>query len=495
MKTKWLLLVVPLFLLNKPSTAQQSFEIIYGTAAAESFCKTFEDQNSDLVAIGSRNTEFGADSVLPLMVKYDKFGNLLLEKIITKKDTTGAFSYGFQKSNGNYLIIGSLSDSISPKDFNILYLCEFEQNFKLVWEKTHTLPVQYRSHSIENILLTSNNFLIIQGRVDSSLNGTNDFLFQSLLDLNGNMPKFMQYENWKDFDGYGELVLKQDTSGFFLFGDISENSIPRDWIEFDNSLNIIDFGWMEDSLSYSLTPQSIKRLSNGNLFMANKSYGIQIPSYQDLEIRILNPDFNIVKDTIIYFENNVYLPVNNGVDFVDENRIWVGSFTKTPPFFSGIEVFHLHIFDAEMNLKGVKEFGGENRFWLYDLTVLSDGGCLVTGIVPDYNGSNNCDGYILKVMPEDIITLTEEITHVNDDDIQIYPNPFCSEIIVKTTRRCLQFSLFDEKGILVLSERITKSTYNKISVSHLLPGFFFYVISIDNQIIENGKLIKNKYKY
>jgi len=156
--------------------AQQSFEVRYSTPASEGFYSAFEDQNNDIIAIGSRNTEFGADSSCPLIVKLDKFGNIVQEKVLQKTNTTGLFKYGFQKHNGNYFIMGALSDSVTPKHENISYLCEFDPRLNLVWEKMYTLPGKYHSHFIENFLITPDSNIIIQGRADSSLNGSNDNL-------------------------------------------------------------------------------------------------------------------------------------------------------------------------------------------------------------------------------------------------------------------------------------------------------------------------------
>jgi len=469
--------------------AQQSFEVRYSTPASEGFYSAFEDQNNDIIAIGSRNTEFGADSSCPLIVKLDKFGNIVQEKVLQKTNTTGLFKYGFQKHNGNYFIMGALSDSVTPKHENISYLCEFDPRLNLVWEKMYTLPGKYHSHFIENFLITPDSNIIIQGRADSSLNGSNDNLYLSLFDMDGNLIEFKFYENWHDW-GYGDLLFKPDSSGFYLLGEIVEYSFPRDWIEFDYNLNFIGYGFTEDSLSYLLTPLSAKRLSNGNIFIANRSYGIQFPAYQDLEIRIVDPNFELLKDTIIFYDEYVYIPVNKGLDFTDQNNIWVGSFENTFPFFPGTEVFRLHIFDTEMKLKGVKEFGGDTRFWLYQLLATSDGGCLITGTVPDYEGSHNNDGYILKVMPEDILTHVEEIPDKNESEISVFPNPFSNYIQTETTQKGLVFNLFDYMSRQVFSGSIDDIQYSSINTIHLPSGLYYYSICYENNKMQSGKLLK-----
>jgi len=469
--------------------SQNSFEIIWGTEKAEGFYNAFEVEDNNYIILGSQNSNYGADSSKPLMVKFDSYGRFIKSKVFDKTDTTGILHYGFQKPDGNFLIIGTLSDPLTPKDHNITWICTIDQDFNLVWEKFYLIPEPYHSHSIENYLLTGDNKIIMQGRADSSLYAWNNSLFLCMTNMQGNMLEFEMYENWKDL-GHGELLYKPDSSGFFLIGNMVEYSFPRDWIEYDNDLNLINSGVMENSLGFFYNPITIARLENGNLFCANRSSGIQIPSTQDLEIRIMDSDFSLLKDTVLFFEEYVSLPDHKGMDFTDENNIWVGAFVRTPPSFPGVENIWVHIFEADGNLKGVKEYGGDNRFWLYHLMATSDGGCLVTGKVPDYNGADNNNGYLLKVMPEDIITDIQAPNTKNNIAPSVYPNPFNSEITVEVDEKGASFTLYNSMSNRVISEQFCSANKETINTIQLYSGIYFFTIQINDRIIETGKLVK-----
>jgi len=296
-------------------------------------------------------------------------------------------------------------------------------------------------------------------------------------------------EKWEDNDSRGDIINKSDGTGFYLIGGILEYSFPRDWVEFDYNLNLLDYGEIEDSLSYLSTPLSLRRLSDGNYFMANASSQFSPGDYQDLEIRILDHEFNILNDTVLFYDEEMYLPVHNGMDFTDENNIWVSVFERIPTSFSGTEVFDVHIFDSEMTLKGTKTFGGDERYWLFDLTATSDVGCLIVGMVPDFDGSQLKDAYILKLMPDDIITNTKELCSNPEGQVLIFPNPFREYIKLKSPWKGLSFSLFKIEGKTIFKNRFLPVPQTTIKTSHLEPGTFYFNIYENNRIIQKGKLI------
>lgn len=470
---------------------QQSFELVESTQESEAFVYTFEDFSKNYISIGARNTEFGADSTSPIIAKYDASGNIIKIKELYKFDTTFSFKYGLQKKNGNYLILGTLSDIVTPKDNNVTYLCELSSILEIIWEKMYPIPTAYIHHALVDFLIGPDSNIIVYGKADSSQYSSDDLIYTALFSMDGEKLDFRFYNDWRDFGVYNEMIFKPDSSGFYIIGDINKNYQPKDWLEIDNNLNIVSFGNIENNLSYLHSPLSSKWLSDGNMIIANLSSGITVPSYQDLEVRIVDPQFNLVRDTIIYYPNeHVYIPVNKGLDFDDENLIWVATFEAEYLFLPGTEVFNFHIFDSNLNLKGVKQYGGDRRYWFYALMVTSDGGCLLTGMVPDNDGSYNLDAYIIKVMPEDILTLSEETLYAFDKDVLVFPNPFSTEINCQTVRKDLTFNLFDMAGKFILSEEIDPIPNFSTPTGFINAGFYFYIIENDGRIIQSGKLLK-----
>jgi hypothetical protein len=471
--------------------SQESFEVVKSSNQNEFLYYTFEDDYENFITMGCKNRNFGPDSVSALIMKINLHGNIVNEKTFSKTDTSYEFNYGLQKKNGNYFILGTLTDTVSKYDFNITYLCELDQDLNLVWEKMHTIPNEYNHHSLLNFLIDPDSNLLIQGKVDSSMNGSNDLLYISRISLEGDLLEFKFYESWKDFGSYGAFLYNFDSTGYILMSSFATGTAGflKEWVELDLNLNITNQVSVIDPDHYISTPISAKWLSSGNLIVADRAT-MEPGANQDLYVKIMDPDLNMLKDTLIFYDEWVYLPVNNGLDFIDENNIWIATFEGVPPNFPGSEVFRIHIFDSDLNLKGLKVFGGAMRYWFYDLKATSDGGCLMTGVRPDYNGSYNQDGYIIKVMPQDIITNAEETPFEFDSDVAVYPNPFTDYIKLETVREGLRFSLFSSDGKMVMSEKLLSTPYFALSTSGLRTGLYYYNVHDNSYIIQRGKLIK-----
>ncbi|MEZ5081866.1 MAG: T9SS type A sorting domain-containing protein [Bacteroidales bacterium] len=440
--------------------------------------------------MGSRNIEFGADSLNGLVIKIDNYGNLLNEKEIVKYDSSFALYYGVQKGNGHYLLIGTLSDSFSPKDKNVTYVCELTPEFEVIWEKYHPLPSPYNNHLLINFLLDSDSILYIQGRADTSIYGSNDLLLTMKFDLEGNQLDLNFYPGWKDYGSYSDMIFNEDSTEIYLIGIyVRPISFLTEFIKMDLNMDINNYISVIDEDHYISTPITVKILPNGNIIQGNRAT-METGTNQDLYVRIMDQELNTIQDTLIFYPEYVYPPTFNGLGFSDPNKIWVATFEGVPPVFSGSEVFRFHIFDSTLNLIGLKEYGGETRYWFYNLLMCSDGGCLLTGSVPDYDGSQNANGYIIKVMPEDIITHAEDTPFRNDKDVLVFPNPFSDKIQIQTLRQGLTFILFDLTGNVIRTIDINNVPNFKIETGNLQSGFYIYSIKYGKLIIQNGKLIK-----
>ena len=204
----------------------------------------------------------------------------------------------------------------------------------------------------------------------------------------------------------------------------------------------------------------------------------------------MDVEFNTLRDTLLFYPGYDHIPEFKGLGFTDPNQIWVPTFNPDPNSWSGAEVFRFHIFDSNLNLIGMKLYGDDRRYSFFNMIVTSDGGCLMTGSVCDFIGSDNNNGYIIKVMPEDIITHAEDTPISIDRDVMVYPNPFDNEIRFQTVRKNLTFKLYDITGKIILFGDIDDHIESVISTGKLNHGIFFYTIQDDNRIIQSGKLIK-----
>ena len=466
--------------------SQSSFELEYGTEHSESFSYSFDDNNGSYITVGGYRENFGIGPGHPLAIKINSSGNIENEKFFTKQDTLGHIFFGYQKGNGNYSLIGTLSDSIQSNITNsdIIYFCEVNQELEILWEKFYVIPEPYINIQLLEFVFDTDSNLIIEGRVDSTYGSYDDLLCILKTDQMGNVLSFNLYDDWHDAGAYNVFMHNFDSTGFVLLGEFSHYSFYKEWIELDTLFSIQSSIPVIDPQQYIVSPISARWLPNGNIITACRDY------YYNLYVKIMDPELNTVTDTVLEYPETVYVAVNYGIDYTDENNIYIGTFTGIPPGWTpGSEIFRIHIFDKNGHLKGMKEFGGDVRYWFYNLKATSDGGCIMTGYKDDYYGSINHNGYVIKVMPDDIVTNAEDTPFEFDRDVSVYPNPFNDYLKIETARKNLRFSLFDINGKMVNNADLDTQS-KELTTGNLNSGFYFYNVTDNGRIIQSGKLIK-----
>jgi hypothetical protein len=445
---------------------------------------TFEDNSGNFISMGSQLETFGADKGSFLLVKFNNSGDIINTKFINKPDTLGAFHFGFQKFNNNYFFAGTLTDTNLNHDYELINFCETTEDFDIVWEKIYQIPEPYINIQMLEFVFDADSNIIIEGRVDSTYGSTNDLLCILKVDQQGNLEQFNLYNGWKDAGDYSVFMCNFDSTGYVLYGLISQNGFKREWVEFDNNFNITNMIPVIDADHYVTTPVSARWLPDGNIITAYRDY-------YNFYLKIMDQDFNTLNDTVIDYPESVYVAVNYGIDYIDEDNIWVGTFEGIPPgWIPGSEIFRIHIFDKNGHLKAMKEFGGDLRYWFYNLKVTSDGGCIMTGVKDDYYGSYNTNGFLIKVMPDDILTNAEDTPLAYDRDVSVYPNPFDDYLNIETLRKDLRISLFDVNGQKILERDISNSILSKLFTGNIKSGFYFYNITDNGRVIQSGKLLK-----
>ncbi|MCK9271774.1 MAG: T9SS type A sorting domain-containing protein [Bacteroidales bacterium] len=487
MKKQTILLLSLLTLIVMQSEAQYSFEKIVRSSNDDYLYSTIENSNHQFISLGSRSTTPESYVYCPLVLKIDTNGDLLEEKLFCKTDSSASFKFGMQKSNGNYLIIGTVkltavSDLRLP--LGLLLICELDTDLNIVYEKIYEVPEPYVRHTIFNWFVALDGTIIIQSSADDDLNTySRDVLFFNI-DMEGNLLKMKMPENVRSY-GKGDYLEKSDGTGFYMIGDVYLQSIQKDWMEFDYDFNLISYGQIQGS-GFLFPPLSNQRLPNGEIFLVNHS--ISFGNYH-MGVLTLDNDFNILKDTILEYNQPAQLPLYSGIDYTNEDNIYMCSYRHISLNTLGATVFYVHILDAELNVKGTKICGGDSHYMLYSLLATSDAGCILTGIVPDHESSHLTDGYVVKLMPEDILTGIAEPNTLKAISVRVSPNPFRNELVVDVPD---DFSLiiYNQLGRPALTQILEKGM-QRINTSSLKKGIYFYNINTRCNNTFSGKIIKN----
>lgn len=454
--------------------SQISFDFRLANSFSETMPTLFEDNNGHYY-ISSARTYVSGLKYKSIITKFT-----IPEDTVTFvfNDTVFHFRFGLQKDNDNLCFIGNWFFST---DSSGLYLKETNSLFETVWETNYNLPAPYTSLEILDYTIDFDNNLIISGHAYYQTGGgSGTHLYMAKADLNGQLLNFNIPAPYKR-NTTASLLVAPDTSGYYLIGSSTLNSVLREWIKFDTNLDIVGEGLFD--WDFGLSNTSALFLPNGNLL-------IETQWNQHESFGLFDTDFNLIKDTLLP-DGNDYSPFQiNSTAFTDPENIWIASHNSDPYWMPGSNFYHVYIYDSQLSLKGVKYFGGDTRYFMFDLIATSDGGCLMAGIVADTVGNIFSDIVIRKVMPDDILTNAEETPYPFDRDVNVYPVPFHDKLFIETIRKGLHFNLYSLDGALVNSTGINYTNSTMLEVYGLKTGFYFYTITENNRIIESGKLIK-----
>lgn len=469
-------------------TAQYSFELYHGVPDINEAAGYTLEKDGYYYSFGAK-TNHGLNLQSPIVLKIGAGGMLEQEGVFQKQDTMYGFHFAHPKPNGNLFVVGYLKHYQNSRH-NVIYVCELTSSLEIVWEKMDTIPFPppFSGVTIENTLITPEGLVLLQGKLNLEQYGSTNYVFFAKYDLEGNQIEFVSHLNCYDHNIGSELLYNVDSTAFYLIGRLTHNIAYRNFIKFDLDLNVIESGEFENNTSFLFDPVSAKRLSNGNVIMANRSTEINGLDYSDLELRLYDENFNLLKDTIIYHDERVAIPSYRGLGFVNEDLIWVATHERMwTTGIMGVEVFRVFVFDKQLKLKGEKVFGGERRYWFFDLLATSDGGCVLTGILNEYEGSDFVDCYFIKVMPDDVVTKTIEISFNNKT--HIYPQPTNNILNVNNILKPSELLIFNLFGNHLVSFDLDKVD-NIIRIDFLIPGVYIGVISQDGIFLENHKIIK-----
>lgn len=475
---------------------QQSFELKFGDNNSYEYINYSIELDGVFYVFGSKKTPDSKEGLSSkISISKISFDGEIVETVLySKEDTSANLKFGIPKDNLNILCFGNFSNEPTIQYSTGTYVCEITPNLELIWEKYESLPAYNNntSHLTENFLVTPMNEIIIQGVVDTALEGTSTLPFFAKYDFEGNLLFYRAYFEYRNSTQGSELFFNEDSTAFYLFGSLSM-PFYKQWAKFDLDFNLISTGLFENNQSnYAECPLAVKRLENGNFILANKIIKVGNTFPKGLEIRLYSSNFELLNNVLIYDDNAVAIPVHRGMGSIDEDHIWVASFEHIPPGIPGVtgmENISFYVFDANLNIKGTKVFHGDRRYWLFDLLATSDGGCLVSGVCDETPVSTYNDAYIQKVSLADVVTGSSE-QMVIGHKVRLGPVPATDKLTVQTRSDDCDLLLYNLEGRM-MAQHPLRNGVNLIGIQQLPSGLYIAsVINNKNNTIENFKIIK-----
>ncbi|MEZ5084663.1 MAG: T9SS type A sorting domain-containing protein [Bacteroidales bacterium] len=482
MKTKFILLYLVVQYTFLTGISQNSFEFIFQDTLATPCYSTFQDTEGYFISMGASSAFLPDYKVDGMILKFKDPENIIV-RYYSKNDSSIILQFGFQMANGNYFVVGGFDDNL---DWERKYWCcmQLDSELNPIFFNSYGIPSIYNEIFITDLCLSTDSSVIVYGVLDDADYGEIDHLYIAKISLDGEMmDTIVNTQHQADY--FGEILEKPDNSGYYAIGTFGYVSL----IELDSDLNITGLVPMNANYSYHGSIGA-RLLSNGN-FIIGSLANQEVPgAFYDLHMWISDTDLVPIHDTVFFDEGKNWLPAFSGLDFIDENNIWVVTYPQMQSYPTAEGVGRIYLFDSQLNVKGAKYFGGDTARYLYSIKALEDGGCIITGVQDDEDSNGYTNAYFKKVMAIDIISYAEETADPNDRDVLVYPVPFENELRIETYRIGLSLSLFSLDGKRVISDSKLSIPHTRIETSHLTQGNYLYHISANGKSIQSGQIIK-----
>ena len=237
---------------------------------------------------------------------------------------------------------------------------------------------------------------------------------------------------------------------------------------------------------------------NGNP-PTNETYSVAICLEMDDEAKMLD-SITFARDDFDYPINANYTTVPNygSIDWVDENRIFIGA---TPNLYfstmlSDYQYFVIRMINKDLNVLDelYYDLGETSALWTTILKATEDGGCMIAGHYMDFvNDPFTYYNFIKKFPPEAFDNIEEAHAH-NLKLAVAYPNPGGDVMNIRTGLRNATLSVYDMQGRKVHEQEITDEV-TSIDASKWENGTYVWKLGIRNEelgmkCVESGKWVK-----
>jgi hypothetical protein len=492
-KTIFSLTLLLLLIFNNPVFSQEVFEIVIDSDIESGITGSCIDSNCNYILTGlQRQSTQPIDILDAVIIKVDQWGDTLM-KIIELGDTSCALQKCLYTSESEIISIGTFGIPESNQKFhNGIWIVKFDLDLNIVWERFYNLAGNYWNPSFD-ISMTGDSVIYIAGYAAIDGMVYDQHIFMMKFNMNGDTLK-TNYPYYDLFSKYTYGILNRpDNNGVITFGRNFDNSMTAmQAIEIDSNLNY-SIHPIEDPLSTHTENATAKWFTDSTYLLSCRAINDNsgTTNNKDIEILLMNGQHQILEQHWAGRpDTNDYPAWRSSMDFVDKDNIWVsGSIQHSPTAQINTNIL-VYLLDSNLDIKGMKYYGGDMNYNACTTTATADGGCILGGTVYDWENSfeDDQDLWIKKIFPNDILTNAEDTPDPNDRDIIVYPTLFSNELQIKTFRKQLTFTIYDISGNQVLSTPINNTS--TINTSNVKDGFFIYEFSYQNNVIQTGKLLK-----
>ncbi len=535
--------------------SQNDFEYIYETGESDwlkvvYFSDIFEMENGDYMLFGRK---FGSN----YFGRFSNSGELLSETLINDS-VPGYYHLNIdgvpiiKSKDGGFYVFTNLNPIFDTNDISYqgyfeakIVMKKLDENLEVVYSKEMTIPLDttgiwdesidlydYPQIEIGTVLDEGDGFVICYEKYAEEIYGPDEphahgfdstFIIKTDYDLNILKSGGLGHLKCNELRHRNHLLYdeKDDEYLYYVSGEWNDSHYKKGFYlyRFDSDFNYIDEHYMAntDGTGYHTIHYrdgdsetggiTFKRTSSNTTLMmsgANCHHfngNLPIDSYTAAICLEIDDEAKML-DSITFARaesspgNRTTAPYYGSIDWVDENRIFIGTTPNSffAPYLSSYQCFVIRMIDKDLNILDelYYDLGETSALWTTILKATEDGGCMIAGHFMDFvNDPYTYYNYIKKFPPEAFLSIEE--AHANDLKVAVaYPNPGGDVMNIRTGLRNATLQVYDMQGRIVHQQIITDDV-TSIDASKWSSGTYFWQLGTEdgNRILESGKWVKD----
>ncbi len=391
------------------------------------------------------------------------------------------------KLDSNYLVFGGIGPISSG--WTSIMICSFDFELNFQWRKNYLFSGEHELATLRAKIDYDNNIVLLGSATkDVKYNDPDPFLFKC--NQQGDSLKMVvhSFEYWQLLY---DFLIKSDSSGYISFAFGRYPGYPpyhSSGTHYSNTYSLVDVTEIPDESFHST--HTAKWINDHEFLVSgNKHISIQYTSYQGVGLKRMDTSFSILQelDYAHFLDTISYPGWERSFDWLNFNDIF---FTWTKNYDDWLQTVPswmvLTKLDSNFNVVYERFYGGDAMYSSYFIEATDDGGCIMVGIIYEYEGSNY-DLYLIKTDENGLTTSIEEDYFESMISILPYPNP-CTDRIAFDHDLTL-VDIFNHSGQLVLRFQ-NYNQFSDIAVGKLQSGVYIYRALTKEGGFTSGKFVK-----
>lgn len=525
---KKLSFILILFFSSNIMFPQNEFEYVYESSDFNNIIEItdiLEMDNGDFMVFGLKSEHY-------YFGRFSNSGEMLSETSINKS-VPGYYHLNYKgtpiikSENGGFYVFTNLNPIFDTIDINYqgylkskIVMDKLDENLELVYSKEMTIsldttgiwdeidPYNYPKIEIGTVLDEGDGFVICYEKYAQKTYGNQPHLYGSdttffiKTDYELNILKsgslghlkcnelrhrnHLLYDEEDDEYLYyvsGEWNGLHYKKGFYLYRfDSDFNYIGEHYLSNTNGNGVNSIHYQDgNSKTSGIT---FKRTSsNTTIMMAGAKYDSRYSAAICLEM----DDEAKMLDSITFakFEtsstNRTTVPCFGSIDWVNENRIFIGATPNSyySPILNGHQYLTIKMINKDLNILDelYYDLGETSALWTTTLKATQDGGCMIAGHFYDYNKDPDTYYNVIKKFPPEAFDDIKE-AHAHGLKYAVaYPNPGEDILNIRTGLRNAVLSVYDINGRKIHEQEITDDV-TSVDASNWRSGTYIWKLGI-----------------